>query len=65
MRLRLTATRETVAAERQRRYLMAWPLAQQAEALHDAATGRPEKLDAMTADFAAIKAALPYPQNED
>lgn len=65
MRVRLAAARDQVAAERQRRYLAAWPLANQAEALHDAANGRTEKLARMNADFAAIKAALPYPTTED
>lgn len=46
---------------RRHAYLTAWPVSQQMEALTEAAMGRPEKLDRMTADFAAIKAANPKP----
>lgn len=61
MRMTLKLSHEKIADERRARYLAAWPLTAQAEALHDAANGRPDKLARMNADFAAIKAALPYP----
>lgn len=59
----LTTTAEAVSTERARRYLAKWPLPKQAEALHDAANGRPEKLAEMNAFFAAVKADLPYPKD--
>lgn len=62
MRAGFRRSRADVAAERARRYLAAWPVAQQMEAFHDAATGRPATLERMTAEFAAIKAALPWPE---
>lgn len=62
MRVMLTKNRDQVAAERRSAYLAAWPLEKQAEALFEAAAGRAEKLDAMTADFAAIRGARPYPE---
>jgi hypothetical protein len=57
----LHKTRDEIAALRQRRYLAAWPLPQQAEAHADASGGNSAKLDQMLVDFAGIKASLPYP----
>lgn len=61
MRLSIRLTAEQIAEERRRRYLAAWPMHAQLEAQHDAANGRPEKLERMTTDFARIKAELPFP----
>lgn len=61
MKIRLTRSQPEIAAERQRRYLAAWPLEKQMEAHAEAAEGRPQKREQMLADLAAIKLALPYP----
>lgn len=61
MRIRLSKSHDDIAAERQRRYLAAWPLEKQMEAHAEAADGRPAKREQMLADFTAIKAALLYP----
>lgn len=58
-------TRVEVERERGLRYLAAWPLASQAEAHAEAAAGRPEKLALMLVELAAIKAILPYPEDDD
>jgi hypothetical protein len=65
MKIRLSKSRDDIAAERQRRYLANWPLEEQMEAHAEAAAGRPAKRDQMLADFAAIKAALPYPSESE
>lgn len=49
---------------RREAYLKAWPVHAQIEALVDAAAGRTTKLDQMTAEFSAIKAAHPKPEQE-
>jgi hypothetical protein len=64
MRIDLKKTAEQVRAARRDAYLAAWPLDRQAEALQDAANGRPEKLAMMNADFGLIKAGLPWPEGE-
>lgn len=53
-------TREEVRAERQRRYLAAWPVERQMEAHAEALAGRMEKQEKMLGDFAAIREALPF-----
>ena len=65
MRIRLTKSRDEIAAERKRRYLAAWPVDKQMEAHAEAADGRPAKRAQMLADLAAIKAALPYPPDSE
>lgn len=61
MKIRLTKSRDEISAERQRRYLAAWPVEKQMEAHAEAADGRPAKRDQMLADLADIKTSLPYP----
>lgn len=61
MKIRLTKSRDEISAERQRRYLEAWPLEKQMEAHAEAADGRPQKRDQMLTELGAIKASLPYP----
>lgn len=53
-------TREEVQAERQRRYLAAWPIEKQLEAHAEALQGRPEKQNKMMEDLAAIREAIPF-----
>lgn len=53
-------TNEEISQERRRRYLETWPEEKQLEAMTEAAAGRPEKQKQMLADFAAIRAGLPY-----
>ena len=52
--------REEVQAERQRRYLAAWPVEKQLEAHAEALRGRPGKQNKMLEDFAKIREALPF-----
>ena len=61
MKIVASKTREQIAEERKRRYLEAWPVHRQMEALTEAAAGRPEKLERMQAEMAVIKESLPYP----
>lgn len=61
MKIRLTKSRDEISAERQRRYLAAWPIEKQMEAHAEAADGRPAKRDQMLNDFELIKGSLPYP----
>ena len=49
----------TRAKRRKENYLSHWPVHAQLEALFEDRDGRPEKLDAMRADFARIKREHP------
>lgn len=60
MRIVHVPTREEVQEERRRRYLAAWPVEKQMEALTEALSGRDGKRDKMLEDFAAIREALPF-----
>lgn len=60
MRVIHIPTREEVQAERQRRYLAAWPVEKQMEAHAEALMGRMAKQEKMLGDFAAIREALPF-----
>lgn len=51
---------DEVRKRRQAEYLARWPVDKQLEAHSEAAAGRPEKLAAMTADFAAIRDTFPF-----
>ena len=53
-------TAEEVRAERQRRYLGAWPVEKQLEAYSEALQGRSEKQNKMMEDFMKIREALPF-----
>ncbi len=56
-------TRAEIAALREAAYLAAWPAHKQQEAAQDALLRETTtKLDRMTADFAAIRARFPYPE---
>lgn len=55
------ATRDRVAQARRAAYLDLWPEAAQREAIIEAAGNRPDKMRALLADFAEIRARLPYP----
>lgn len=57
-------TREEVQAERQRRYLAAWPIEKQLEAYAEAAQGRPMRQNQMMEDFVNIREALPFCEEE-
>ncbi|MFV3131960.1 hypothetical protein [Niveispirillum sp. KHB5.9] len=65
MKIRLTKSQAEISAERQRRYLEAWPIEKQLEAHAEAADGRPEKRDQMLAELAAIKISLNYPSQSE
>lgn len=60
MRVIHIPTREEVQAERQRRYLAAWPVEKQMEAHAEALAGRMGKQEKMLEDFANIREALPF-----
>lgn len=60
MRVVHVPTREEVREERRRRYLAAWPVERQMEALTEAIDGRAEKQKQMLEDFAVIRKALPF-----
>jgi hypothetical protein len=64
MKATYTPGNDDVRAERRRRYLEGWPVDKQLEAFSEAAMGRPGKLDEMTEGFAAIRAALPFFEEE-
>lgn len=61
MKITKLRPRDEVAALRRAAYLQAWPLSRQFEAMQDRDNGRPEKWQAMMADFARIRQDLPYP----
>lgn len=57
-------TRAEIAALREAAYLTAWPVHRQLEAQQDAELrADPTKRDRMLADFAAIRARYPYPED--
>ena len=60
MRYRHIPKKADVQAERQRRYLEAWPVEKQLEAYIEALQGRTEKQTQMMEDFARIREALPF-----
>lgn len=61
--MKVEASRDNaeIARFRQAAYLKSWPLSRQFEAMQDRDNGRPEKWQAMMADFARIRQELPYP----
>ncbi|QCN96674.1 hypothetical protein D3093_15140 (plasmid) [Azospirillum argentinense] len=57
-------TRAEIAALREAAYLAAWPVHRQMEAQQDVELrADPTKRDRMLADFAAIRARFPYPED--
>jgi hypothetical protein len=60
LKLRHVPTDEEIRERRKTAYLAAWPIEKQMEAHSEHAQGRPEKLQQMTADFARIRANLPF-----
>jgi hypothetical protein len=60
LKLRHVPTDEEIRERRKDEYLAAWPIEKQMEAHSEYAQGRPEKLRQMTADFAKIRANLPF-----
>ncbi|MBB3267577.1 hypothetical protein FHW79_005238 [Azospirillum sp. OGB3] len=57
-------TRAEIAALREAAFLAAWPVHRQLEAQQDAELrADPTKRDRMLADFAAIRARYPYPED--
>lgn len=63
MQVGLRTTRAEVSAKREALILEAWPIGKQLEAHHDAANGKPAKLDRMNAEIAAIKTRYPFPED--
>ena len=64
MRIKYIPTRDEVQAERQRRYLEAWPVEKQLEAYAEALQGRMGKQTQMMEDFAEIREALRFYEEE-
>lgn len=62
MKLRHVPSDQEIRERRKDAYLKAWPIEKQMEAHGEYAQGRPEKLKQMTADFARIRAELPFSQ---
>lgn len=60
MRYRYIPKKADVQAERQRRYLEAWPVEKQLEAYAEALQGRMGKQTQMMEDFAEIREAIPF-----
>ena len=60
MRYRYIPKKTDVQAERQRRYLEAWPVEKQLEAYAEALQGRMGKQTQMMEDFAEIREALRF-----
>lgn len=60
MKIEYKRSREKTSELRKEAYLKLWPFEKQLEAMLDNGNGRPEKMDRMAADFAAIRASLPY-----
>lgn len=60
MKIQHNPSDNEVRKRRQAEYLARWPIEKQLEAHSEAAMGRPEKLNKMTEDFAAIREALPF-----
>lgn len=65
MKVRHRPSDDEVRRRRQTEYLARWPVDKQLEAHSEAAAGRPEKLAAMTADFAAIRKSFPFTAPEE
>lgn len=65
MRVTFRPSREQVKAERQKKYLEAWPIEKQLEAHAEAMAGRPEKLNSMLEDFARIREVLSFCEEEE
>ena len=64
MKIARSRTRAEIAALREAAYLAAWPVHRQLEAQQAAELrGDPTKRDRMLADFAAIRARYPYPED--
>lgn len=61
MKIEPVRSKEEISRFRQAEYLRRWPLFRQFEAMQDRDNGRPEKWQAMMADFARIRQELPYP----
>lgn len=64
MKIAYKRSREKTRQLRQDAYLRLWPVEKQLEAITEAANGRTGKMDAMAADFAAIRASLPYEEEQ-
>lgn len=62
MKVEHKPSNDEVRKHRQAEYLARWPIDKQLEAHAEAAAGRTEKLAAMTADFAAIRALFKFPE---
>lgn len=56
----LSMDNDAIRAERQKRYLEAWPVAKQLEAQQDLTNGDATKWNEMQMDFKRIKEELPY-----
>ena len=64
MKIAYKPTPEEVRRKRQNEYLTRFPVERQLEALTEAASGRPEKLNELLQGLAEIRGALPFAKEE-
>ena len=64
MKIAYKPTPEEVRKKRKAEYLQRFPVEVQMEALTEAASGRPEKLDELMQGLAEIREALPFAKEE-
>ena len=64
MKIAYKPTPEEVRRKRQNEYLTRFPVERQLEALTEAASGRPEKLNELLQGLAEIRGALPFTKEE-
>lgn len=64
MKIAYKPTPEEVRKKRQKEYLERFPVERQLEALTEAASGRPEKLNELLQGLAEIRRGLPFVKEE-
>ena len=64
MKIAYKPTPGEVRKKRQKEYLERFPVEVQLEALTEASSGRPEKLDELMQGLAEIRGALPFAEEE-
>ena len=64
MKIAYNPTPDEVRKKRQKKYLERFPVDAQLEALTEAASGRPEKLNELMQGLAEIRRALPFAKEE-
>ena len=65
MKINYKPTSAEVRKKRKEDYLQRFPVERQLEALTEAASGRPEKLNELMQGLAEIRESLPFSEEED